>query len=135
MSILEDIRAGKKDIVEYTEECIGKARNLDREFHYFTAIAEESALAQAKAIRKNFSAYKGGKLLGVMLSAKDAICVRGVESCAGSRILKGYKPLFDATAIARIKKEGGIIIGKTSQDEFGFGSFSVNVGLGFKVPL
>ena len=135
MSILEDIRAGKKDIVEHTEECVGKAINLDKEFHYFTAIAEESALAQAKAIRKNFSAYKGGKLLGVMVSAKDAICVKGVESCAGSRILKGYKPLFDATAIARIKKEGGIIIGKTSQDEFGFGSFSVNVGLGFKVPL
>ena len=36
--------------------------------------------------------------------------------------------------IEKIKKEGGIIIGKTAQDEFGFGTFSVNVGLGFKIP-
>ena len=49
-----------------------------------------------------------------------------MESRAGSLILKGYKPVFDATVISKLKKEGGAIIGKTSQDEFGFGSFSVN---------
>lgn len=135
MSVLEDVRTGKADIVAYAEECLGEARRIHDEFHYFTAIAEESAIAQAKEIKKNFAKYKDGKLLGVMVSAKDAICVKGVESCAGSRILRGYRPLFDATVIEKVKREGGIVIGKTAQDEFGFGSFSVNVGLGFPVPL
>ena len=61
-----------------------------------------------------------------MISAKDAICVKGVESTAGSAILKGYKPLFNATVIKRAIDQGAIIIGKTAQDEFGFGSFNVN---------
>ena len=77
---------------------------------------------------------KNKKLLGVAISVKDAICVKNVESTAGSKILKGYKPLFDATVVKRAKEAGAIIIGKTAQDEFGFGSFSVNVGLGFNVP-
>jgi aspartyl-tRNA(Asn)/glutamyl-tRNA(Gln) amidotransferase subunit A len=63
---------------------------------------------------------------------KDCICVKGVQSAAGSRILEGYEPPFDATAVARIREAGGILIGKTSQDEFGFGTFSVNSG--FRIP-
>ncbi len=131
---IQKIRNGEIDIVEYTHQCIEKAKAINEECHYFTTIAEESAVAQATEIKKNFSDYTGKKLLGYMVSAKDAICVKGVESCAGSRILKGYRPLFDATVIRKIKEQGGIIIGKTSQDEFGFGSFCVNVGLGFQIP-
>ena len=76
-----------------------------------------------------------GKLSGVAVSVKDCICVKGLESRAGSAILDGYQPVFDATVVSKVKKEGGMILGKTSQDAFGFGSFSVNVGNGMKVPL
>jgi len=94
------------------------------------------AIKQANEIKLQLkkNKLKNKKLVGVMISAKDGICVKGIESTAGSRILKGYKPLFDATVIKRAVEEGAIIIGKTAQDEFGFGSFSVNVGLDFKVP-
>ena len=132
---VQKIRNGEIDIVEFTQECIKKARVIDQECNYFTDIAQDSALAQAIHITKNFSQFKDKKLLGCFISAKDAICVKGVESRAGSAILNGYKPIFDATVIKKIKEEGGIIIGKTSQDEFGFGSFNVNVGLGFRVPV
>jgi len=133
-SFIESVKKGEIDIVEHTLQCIEKAKKLNKEYNYFTSLAEKSALDQAKEIKKNLKKYKDKKLLGVMISAKDALCVRGVESSAGSRILKGYKPLFDATVIKKVKQEGGIIIGKTSQDEFGFGSFSVNVGIGFEIP-
>jgi aspartyl-tRNA(Asn)/glutamyl-tRNA(Gln) amidotransferase subunit A len=53
-----------------------------------------------------------------------------MESRAGSKVLEGYKPPFDATSVAKIKAEGGAIIGKTNQDEFGFGTFSTNSGYG-----
>ncbi len=69
-------------------------------------------------------------LYGLPISVKDCICVEGVESCAGSGILKGYVPPFSATAVQRIADEGGNIIGKTNQDEFGFGTFSTNSAYG-----
>lgn len=110
---------------------IDKTKKIDKEYHYFNIISEDLAKGQAKELEIE----PRGKLNGVVVSVKDCICVEGVESRAGSKILSGYKPVFDATVINRVKEEGGIIIGKTAQDAFGFGSFSVNVGLGMKVPL
>ncbi len=129
------------DIVEHTYRLIEECKEINKEYHYLNVVSEELAIAQAEEIKKllknndkNDKKVKNKKLLGVAISVKDSICVKGVESSAGSKILQGYKPLFDAFVVQKIKEEGGIIIGKTSQDEFGFGSFSVNVGIGFKIP-
>jgi len=133
MQINEFIQKVKKseiDIVEHTHKVIQKVKKINKEYNYFNTISEELAIKQAEALKKN----PHGSLAGVAVSVKDNICVKNVETTAGSKILKGYKPLFDATVIEKVKKEGGIIIGKTAQDEFGFGSFSVNVGLDFKIP-
>ena len=135
---IKKIKNNEIDIVEHIENVIGECKKINKEFNYFNVISEDLALEQAKKLRKkiknNDKEIKNKKLLGVAVSVKDGICVKGVESTAGSRILKGYKPLFDATVIRKVKDAGGIIIGKTGQDEFGFGSFSVNVGLDFKIP-
>ena len=64
-----------------------------------------------------------------LFSAKDNLTSKDMETCAGSRILEGYFPPFDATAIARMRAAGGKLIGKTNMDEFGFGTFSTNSGL------
>ncbi len=64
-----------------------------------------------------------------LFSAKDNLTSKDMETCAGSRILEGYFPAFDATAIARMREAGGKLIGKTNMDEFGFGTFSTNSGL------
>ncbi len=71
-----------------------------------------------------------GKLKGLPISVKDCICVKGMHSAAGSRILENYVPPFNATSVEMVLKEGGSIIGKTQQDEFGFGTFSTNSGFG-----
>lgn len=63
-----------------------------------------------------------GPLAGVLVAVKDNICTAGMPSTAGSRILDGYRPPFDATAVKKIKELGGIVIGKTNLDEFGMGS-------------
>ncbi len=135
---VEKIKDNEINIIEHTEKVIEECKKINKEYSYFNVISEELALSQAKEIQKQIKNrdkdIKNKKLLGVAVSVKDAICVKGVESAAGSRILKGYKPLFDATVIRKAKEQGAIIIGKTAQDEFGFGSFSVNVGLGFNIP-
>ncbi len=134
MKISEFVKKVKEkeiDVVENTKKVIEECKKINSEFHYFNVICEKEAIAQAKEIAEN----PKGRLAGVPVSVKDCICVKNIETRAGSKILSGYKPTFDATAVERLKEEGAIIIGKTSQDEFGFGSFNTNVGLGFKVPL
>ncbi len=105
------------------KKVIDEVKKINREYNYFNEIIE------------NPKKEGKGKLDGIYFSVKDCICVKDVESRAGSAILNGYKPVFDATVVKRIKKQGGTIIGKTVQDEFGFGGFSVNVGKGFEKPL
>jgi len=129
MNLLEftkKIKNQEIDIVENTHKVLEEIKGINKEYNYFNIISEELALEQAKNPR--------GKLAGLPVSIKDCICVKGIESRAGSKILNEYKPLFNATAVEKLIKEGAIIIGKTSQDEFGFGGFSINVGLGFKIP-
>jgi len=65
-------------------------------------------------------------LAGIAVSVKDNICTKGMRSTAGSKILDSYVPPFDATVVEKCRKEGAFIIGKTAQDEFGFGTFSTN---------
>ncbi len=119
------------DIIENTYKVLEECKKINKEYNYLNVISEDLAIKQAAAIKKN----PKGKLAGLPISIKDSICVKDVESTAGSKILKGYHPLFNATAVEKAVNEGAIIIGKTSQDEFGFGGFSVNTGIDFKIPL
>jgi len=130
MSFVDDIKSKKIDVVEHTKEMLKKAKTLQEHHHAFTVITEELALQQAEKIKKN----PQGKLAGVCITIKDAICVKDIETTASSAILKGYKPVFNATVVERLEQEGAIILGKTVQDEFGFGGFSVNVGIGYTIP-
>ncbi|MCC6726372.1 MAG: Asp-tRNA(Asn)/Glu-tRNA(Gln) amidotransferase subunit GatA [Saprospiraceae bacterium] len=63
-----------------------------------------------------------GKLFGVVISLKDVICYAGHQVTAGSKILKGFKSLFSATAVERLLAEDAIIIGRVNCDEFAMGS-------------
>ena len=66
-------------------------------------------------------------------SAKDNLCTKEFQARAGSRILEGYRPPFDATPVRKLREAGGLLLGKTNMDEFGFGTFCTNSG--FEVPL
>ena len=66
-------------------------------------------------------------------SAKDNLTSSAFETCAGSRVLEGYRPAFDAAPISRLSDIGGQLLGKTNMDEFGFGTFSANSAYG--IPL
>ena len=128
---INGVKSGEIDIVEATYKAIEETRKIDSEYNYMNAISENLAISQAEALKKHAT----GRLAGLFISVKDAIAVKGVESRAGSKILEGYAPPFNSTAVKKAVDEGAIIIGKTAQDEFGFGGFSVNVGVGFKKPL
>lgn len=118
---MERARAGDIDYHDFFSGVMNETRALDKKYNFFVTINELTKNIESK-----------DNLYGLPVSAKDCICVKGMQSSAGSRILEGYKPTFDATVIQRIKKSGGRILGKTNQDEFGFGTFSTNSG--YKIP-
>jgi len=100
---------------------LSRAKELDQRLHFMNAFAED------------LGPPGEGRLEGYTISVKDNICVKGLPSTAGSKILKGYIPPFDATVVARCRAAGAQILGKTTQDEFGFGTFNVNTP--YKIPL
>jgi aspartyl-tRNA(Asn)/glutamyl-tRNA(Gln) amidotransferase subunit A len=127
----KDFSLVEKNVTSLAQEIMLSEKKA---LNYIEEFAHEDVSRQVNELKQNFEqkdAKYYGKLFGVPVTVKDAICVKGIESKAGSKILKGYKPLFDANVIERARAEGAIILGKTTQDEFGFGTFATHTE---KVP-
>lgn len=96
----------------------------DKPKDYYSKIIEELS-----RINKDLNAFNNlnkNIASGFPFSVKDNICVKGVESTASSKILKTYRPPFNATVVERLEKTGFSFLGKTNMDEFGFGTFGIN---------
>ncbi len=63
---------------------------------------------------------------------QDNLCTRGVQTTAGSRVLRGHVPAYDATAVARLRAAGAVLVGKTNMDSFGMGSSTENSDFGVR---
>jgi aspartyl-tRNA(Asn)/glutamyl-tRNA(Gln) amidotransferase subunit A len=97
----------------------------------FLALSRERALAQAAKI--DAQAAKGealGPLAGVPIGIKDVLTMVGSPATAGSQILKGYMPPYDATAVTRLEAAGAVLLGKLNCDEFAMGSSNENSSYG-----
>ena len=97
----------------------------------FLALSPERAFAQADATDAKIARREPlPPLAGVPTALKDVLSTRGTETTCGSRILKGYVPPYDSTAIERLDRAGAIFLGKTNCDEFAMGSSNENSAYG-----
>src|SRR5258708_8906173 len=110
-----------------TESSLDAAERLNDTLNAFLEIDREGALKRADQIDSlNQSDKSGLPLAGVPIAIKDNICVRGLQTSCGSRILGPYHPPYNATAIQHLLDAGSVIIGKTNCDEFAMGSSNEN---------
>ncbi|MDQ6691876.1 MAG: Asp-tRNA(Asn)/Glu-tRNA(Gln) amidotransferase subunit GatA, partial [Candidatus Dormibacteraeota bacterium] len=82
----------------------------------------------AEADRRLAAGERVNLLTGIPMAIKDVLCTRDVETTAGSRILAGFRPPFDATPVARLREAGAVFLGMTNCDEFAMGSSTENSG-------
>jgi aspartyl-tRNA(Asn)/glutamyl-tRNA(Gln) amidotransferase subunit A len=129
----EDIAAGKLTARITVEAALNAAEKLNDELNAFLEIDRAGALKRADAIDEKLKAGETpalARLNGIPIAIKDNICVRGMQTSCGSRILGPYKPPYNATAIDRLLDSGAVIIGKTNCDEFAMGSSNENSAFG-----
>jgi len=117
----------KKEIscVELTQKYIDAIKATHNDLNAYVLTTEEQALNQAKAVDEKLK--KGeeiGLLEGIPMTLKDNISTNGIETTCCSKILSGYKPIYDAFVWEKLKSAGAILLGKTNMDEFAMGSAS-----------
>ncbi|MFZ9889918.1 MAG: amidase family protein, partial [Myxococcota bacterium] len=112
---------------EATRACLDRAHELDGRLGCYLLLDEETALASAAASDERRARGQAlGPLDGVPLALKDNLVTRGTTTTAASRILEGWVPPYDGTAVRRLRDAGAVLLGKLNCDEFGMGSSNEN---------
>jgi aspartyl-tRNA(Asn)/glutamyl-tRNA(Gln) amidotransferase subunit A len=117
------IEMGELTAVRAVDQFVSRIRNLDRDLGAYLATDFDRASSEASALdKKRAAGERPGILGGVPIALKDVIVTRGLETTAGSKILEGWIPPYDATVVEKLRAAGAIILGKVNCDEFAMGS-------------
>src|SRR6266436_8304965 len=125
------VTAGGTTAKALAELYYARIESQDTEIHSFLALSRERAMAQAAKIDEMIAkAETLPPLAGVPMGIKDVLVMKGVPATAGSLILKGYMPPYEATTVTRLEGAGAVFLGKLNCDEFAMGSSNENSAYG-----
>ena len=120
----DKIKAGDISVSEAVEAQLAQIEKKDTIYNCYTRVLSEEARKKAKEVqwRIDSGELENSPLAGVPIAVKDNICTRGIPTTCSSRMLKDFKPPYDAAVIERLNAAGAVIIGKLNMDEFAMGS-------------
>jgi aspartyl-tRNA(Asn)/glutamyl-tRNA(Gln) amidotransferase subunit A len=122
------LRSRQISSVELTQAYLEQIERYDGQVRAYLTVTPDLALAQAQAADAARAQGDDRPLLGIPLAIKDVLSTKDVETTCGSKILKGYRPIFNATAVQRLLDAGMVMLGKLNMDEFAMGSSTENSG-------
>ena len=127
----EALIAGSTTSVALTNAHFAQIEAVEPAVHAFLHLDKDGALSQAAEVdAKRARGEKLAPLAGVPLALKDVLAQQGVPTTAGSKMLEGWRPPYDATVVKKLKDAGIVILGKTNMDEFAMGSSTENSAYG-----
>ncbi len=126
----EMLASGEASSVELTKAFLARIAETNDKVNTFITVCEAEALAAAEVADERIAAGKAAPLTGIPLAVKDIFNTLDVRTTCGSKILDNYVSPYDATAIAKLREQGAVIIGKLNMDEFAMGSSNENSAAG-----
>jgi aspartyl-tRNA(Asn)/glutamyl-tRNA(Gln) amidotransferase subunit A len=120
------LRSRELSAIEVAQAHLDRIADRDAEIGAFLSVDPERTLAQAEAAQSLLDRGEGGPLTGLPVALKDNLSTVDYPTTCASRILEGYRPPFDATAVARLRDAGAVFLGKTNLDEFAMGTSTEN---------
>ena len=123
---------GDFSATELTKAHLDRIEATNPIFNSFITVTPDMALTQAKEAERTLEEKKEASpaLTGVPIAIKDMLCTQGIETTCGSNILRGFVPPYDCTAVAKLRRQGAVVLGKTNLDEFAMGSSNENSAFG-----
>ena len=118
----EALRSRRVSSVELTDHFLSRIERFDSDLNAFITVTAEAARAQAERADARLAAGDATPLTGIPIAHKDIFCTEGVRTSCGSRMLDNFVSPYDATAVARLREAGAVMLGKTNMDEFAMGS-------------
>jgi aspartyl-tRNA(Asn)/glutamyl-tRNA(Gln) amidotransferase subunit A len=130
-AVRQAVASGETKATALAELHYDRIAREDGKINSYLALSRDRAMAQAAHIDE--MAGRGETLpalAGVPIGIKDVLAMRGAPATAGSLILKGYRPPYDATVVTRLETAGAVLLGKLNCDEFAMGSSNENSAYG-----